>query len=99
MTGVLPYVPDAAFGFLPRDVQRFEPPRALLGGPTGLAFVSTVVRRSPRWIKAGGWLLLEVGIDQIADTTAILSASDFTEIDALHDGDGDPCGVYGRLGP
>ena len=54
MTGVLPYVPDEAFHLLPRDVQRFEPRRALVGGAGGLELISTLVRRSPRWIRSGG---------------------------------------------
>lgn len=99
MVGVLPYVPNEAFHLLPRDVQRFEPRRALVGGEGGLELVSTVVRRSPRWIRGGGWLLLEVGGDQIVEVTALLAASGFGDIATLQDEDGDPRGIYGRLEP
>ena len=99
MTGVLPYVPDDAFHFLPRDVQRFEPRRALDGGKGGLELLSTVVRRSPRWIKSGGWLLLEVGGDQNDEMTAMMAESGFGDIGMLQDADGDPRGIYGRLDP
>jgi len=99
MTGVLPYVPNEAFHLLPRDVQRFEPRRALSGGEGGLELVSTAVRRSPRWIRRGGWLLLEVGSDQLAEVTAMFTASGFGDIDELQDGDGDCRGIYGRLDP
>jgi len=99
ITGVLPYVPTEAFHFLPRDVQRFEPRRALDGGEGGLELVSTVVHRSPRWLKRGGWLLLEVGGDQMAEVTAMLGASGFGDVDQLHDDDGDPRGVCARLAP
>ena len=99
MTGVLPYVPNDAFHFLPRDVRRFEPRRALDGGAGGVELLSTVVRRSPRWVARGGWLLLEVGGDQVAEVTAMFRACGYCDIDAVEDDDGDPRGVYGRLDP
>jgi len=97
ITGVLPYVPSDAMHFLPRDVQRFEPPRALDGGVGGVELISAVVRTSPRWIKSGGWLLLEVGGDQVAEVTAMLVASGYSNIAVLEDDDGDPRGIYARL--
>ena len=97
MTGVLPYVPHDALGFLPRDVQAFEPRRALDGGPDGLDLVRDVVRRSPRWVASGGWLLLEVGGDQISPTAALFEASGYTDVATLVDDDGDQRGVYGCL--
>ncbi|HLY82544.1 MAG TPA: hypothetical protein VKQ71_06140 [Acidimicrobiales bacterium] len=99
MTGVLPYVPRDALHLLPHDVQRFEPRRALDGGEGGLDLLSRAVRRSPRWIKPGGWLLLEVGGDQVAGVAAMLAQSGFGAIDVIHDDDGDPRGIYGRLDP
>jgi release factor glutamine methyltransferase len=99
MTGVLPYVPHGSFHFLPRDVQRFEPRRALDGGEGGVEKISTVVRRSPRWIRSGGWLLLEIGNDQVAAVSAMLAGSGYSDIDVLEDDDGDPRGVCGRLDP
>jgi release factor glutamine methyltransferase len=99
MTGVLPYVPKDALHLLPRDVQRFEPRRALDGGKGGIESLSTVVHRSPRWVKSGGWLLLEVGGDQVAQVTAMFTTSGYGDIDVLQDEDGDPRGVCGRLDP
>lgn len=97
IVGVLPYVPSEAIKFLPRDVQHFEPRRALDGGKGGLRLVSKVVSNSPRWMRAGGWLLLEVGSDQIAEMTTMLTASGFVDIDEVLDGDGDTRGINGRL--
>ena len=67
MVGVLPYVPTDALHLLPRDVQRFEPRRALDGGEGGLEVIARVVRRGPRWLTPGGWLLLEIGGDQAGE--------------------------------
>ncbi len=97
MTGVLPYVPAEAIRLLPPDVQRFEPRRALDGGPGGLELVSALVERSPRWIKVGGWLLLEIGGEQLDDVSRMLRGSGFDDIEALEDDDGDLRGIAGRL--
>jgi release factor glutamine methyltransferase len=99
MTGVLPYVPTDSLRLLPRDVQRFEPTRALDGGTEGLRFISTVVRRSPRWLRRDGWLLLEAGSDQIPAVAAMMTASGFRHVDAILDAEGDPRGLCGRLHP
>jgi release factor glutamine methyltransferase len=96
MTGVLPYVPSDALHLLPRDVQHFEPRRALDGGQGGLALVSEVIAGSCRWLKPGGWLLLEIGADQVAETTAMLARSGFVDLEVLEDGDGDARGICGR---
>lgn len=99
MTGVLPYVPGEALHLLPRDVQQFEPRRALDGGDGGVELISALVERSPRWIKNGGWLLLEVGADQVPGVSGMLRASGFGEIETVEDDDGDLRGVAGRLLP
>jgi release factor glutamine methyltransferase len=97
MAGVAPYVPREAMAFLPRDVARFEPRRALDGGPGGLQVVAELVGRSRRWLAPGGWLLLEVGSDQVDATGALLAAAGFGQIGAWDDDDGDPRGVSGRV--
>jgi release factor glutamine methyltransferase len=99
MVAVLPYVPTDALPYLPRDVQRFEPRTALDGGAGGLELIATVVRHSPRWLTPGGWLLLELGGDQAAEVTAMLAASGFAGVSTMEDAEGDPRGIYGRLGP
>jgi len=98
LVGVLPYVPADALHLLPRDVQVFEPRRALDGGPDGLSLVSTAVARSPRWVRPGGWLLLELGGDQVTAVTGLLEGAGFGSIEVLEDGDGDPRGIAGRRG-
>jgi release factor glutamine methyltransferase len=98
LVGVLPYVPEEALHLLPRDVRAFEPGLALDGGPGGLTLVAEVVARSPRWVRPGGWLLLEVGSDQVATTDALLAAAGYVGIEVVEDGDGDPRGVAARLG-
>lgn len=97
LVGVLPYVPTNALAYLPRDVQRFEPRSALDGGVGGTELIATVVRRSPRWVRTGGWLLVEIGGDQVPEVTTMLAASGYIDIETWQDEDGDPRGIGGRL--
>lgn len=98
MTAVVPYVPTDELPFLPRDVLAFEPRAALDGGEGGLWYLSAVVRRSIRWLRPGGWLLLELGGDQAAPVTRELEAAGFVDITLLRDDDGDDRGIAGRRG-
>ncbi len=97
MAGVLPYVPTAALGLLPRDVRDHEPSMALDGGPSGLDLVSIAVTRSRSWLAGGGWLMLEVGSDQVPELGDMLDANGFGDVEVITDGDGDPRGACGRM--
>ncbi len=96
MVGVLPYVPTDAFHLLPRDVRRFEPRVALDGGLGGLDLVARAVRAGPGWLRKGGWLLLEVGSDQVDVVAGLFAGSGYREIDTVEDHEGDRRGVCGR---
>src|SRR5437588_12916240 len=61
VTAVAPYVPTVDITLLPRDVQRYEPRRALDGGADGLTLVRRVVADAARLLRPGGWLVLELG--------------------------------------
>ena len=84
-----PYIGDSAFAQLQPNVREWEPASALRGGPDGLRVVEPLIRQAPRWLKPGGWLLVEIGFDQrdsvleIASTTPGLS-----ECDVLRDDEG-----------
>ena len=97
LTGVLPYVPRDALHLLPRDVQRFEPRHALDGGDRGLEVLTTMVGRSPRWVRPGGWLLLELGGDQVGAMTALMTTAGYRAVDVLVDDEGDPRGICGQF--
>ena len=99
MTAVVPYVPTDELEFLPRDVVAFEPRRALDGGRDGMAVLAALVARSTRWLRPGGWLLLEVGGRQAAPVTAGMEAAGFDHIAILCDDEGDDRGVVGRFLP
>jgi release factor glutamine methyltransferase len=98
MTAVVPYVPTDSLRLLPRDVQAFEPRLALDGGPEGTDVLDEVVRRSPRWLRPGGSILLELGGDQAAPVERLLHRLGFGEVDVMVDEDGDGRAVAARLG-
>ncbi|MFN2432317.1 MAG: peptide chain release factor N(5)-glutamine methyltransferase [Gemmatimonadota bacterium] len=55
----LPYVAHAEMAELPREVRRFEPRGALLGGETGAEIIARLVGAAPRALAAAGLLICE----------------------------------------
>ena len=96
MTAVVPYVPTGELPFLPRDARAFEPRHALDGGDDGLRVLTSVVERSMRWLRPGGWLLLELGGEQAGAIADHMSASGFVDISILTDEEGDDRAIEGR---
>jgi release factor glutamine methyltransferase len=98
MTAVVPYVPTDSLRLLPRDVQAFEPRLALDGGVDGMDLLAEVARRSVRWLRPGGWLLLELGGDQSEPMRGLLLDLGFDGPDVMADEDGDPRAIGAQLG-
>jgi release factor glutamine methyltransferase len=98
LTAVVPYVPTDALRLLPRDVQAFEPRLALDGGADGLDLLAEAVRRSTRWLRPGGWLLLELGGDQAEPLGRLLDECGFSGSDVMVDEDDEPRGIAAHLG-
>ena len=96
VTAVAPYVPSTARRLLPADVQAFEPPLALDGGPDGLTVVAAVVGAAARLLHPGGALLTEIGADQDVAVARLLTAAGFVDIATWTDDDGDLRGIEAR---
>jgi release factor glutamine methyltransferase len=56
-----PYVPLAEREGLQREVRDWEPHVALFAGETGFDVYDRIVADAPRVLRAGGWLILELG--------------------------------------
>jgi release factor glutamine methyltransferase len=97
ITAVVPYVPTEELHLLPRDAIEFLPRATLDGGEAGLRYLAEVVRRSVRWLRSSGALLLELGGDQADPVGALLGAVGFGDIQVIVDEDGDSRGVEARL--
>ena len=97
VTAVVPYVPSEELHLLPRDVREHEPRIALDGGPAGTAVLLEVIARSPRLLRSGGSLLLELGGDQAGLVAPALREHGFGGTEVLRDEEGDPRGIVSRL--
>lgn len=75
MTANAPYVPTDKIGLMPQEARLHEPQVALDGGTDGLDVQRRIVAAAPRWLAAGGHLLIESSEHQ-APHTADAMASD-----------------------
>ncbi len=91
-----PYIADADLHGLMPEVRDFEPSLALRGGPDGLDSYRALTRQASGLLVPGGWLLLEVGIDQAEAVKDLLAAVGLTEIFCRDDYSGVPRVIGGR---
>jgi release factor glutamine methyltransferase len=59
-----PYVSAREWAKLPSEIRDHESRRALLAGESGLEVIKKIIRRSPQFLRPGGWLILEIGVGQ-----------------------------------
>ena len=68
-----PYVPLAHREGLQREVRDFEPHVALFGGQTGFELYDRIVADAPRVLRAGGWLIMELGFTSLDHVRTLLA--------------------------
>lgn len=83
----LPYIPHDDLDQLQPEVARHEPRLALDGGPDGLDVVRRLVDavRRRRALCPGGWILLEIGIEQAHATAQALRERGFVDVETRRD--------------
>jgi release factor glutamine methyltransferase len=74
-----PYVSAAEFDKLPPDIREHEPRVALLAGEDGTEFHRKLLRLAPAYLKAGGYLVLELPAGKAAQIRAVLAESEGME--------------------
>lgn len=99
VVAVVPYVPTPELPLLQRDTFTFETALSYDGGADGTDFLRRVARDSPRFLKPGGALLLELGGDQAQLLAGELMRLAYVELTVLTDEDGDVRGIEALLGP
>jgi release factor glutamine methyltransferase len=80
-----PYVTTAALPALPREVARYDPPRALDGGADGADAYRAFAAELPALLAPAGIFACEIGLGQSRTVAAILAASGLTIEAVLHD--------------
>ncbi len=92
-----PYITDAEMAALPEEVRLHEPDLALRSGDDPLAFHRAIARDARECLRAGGWLVLEVGASQAVSAASVREwMYGFDEVDVVHDLAGLPRVVVGR---
>jgi release factor glutamine methyltransferase len=98
VVGVVPYVPTPALPLLQRDTFAFESPLSYDGGHDGTEILRRVLTDSPRFLRRGGALLLELGGEQADALGDDLARLGYIDVSVLLDEDGDVRGVEATLG-
>ncbi len=85
-----PYIPTKDWQGLMPEVRDHEPRLALDGGGDGLEAYRQLARQACSILVPGGWLLVEVGIDQAEEVSALFKAAGLKEIGQRDDYAGIP---------
>ena len=93
VVGVVPYVPTMALPLLQRDTFAFESTLSYDGGLDGTDILRRVLRESPRFLRAGGALLLELGGEQADALRDDLARLGYVDVSVLVDDEGDVRGI------
>jgi release factor glutamine methyltransferase len=97
VVSVVPYVPTSALPLLPRDTLMFESPLSYDGGTDGTEVLRRVLFDSPRFLRPGGALLLELGGEQAEALDDDLVRLGYVDVGVLVDEDGDVRGIEATL--
>lgn len=82
-----PYVARDELRELPEEIRRFEPVHTLSDrSPDGLGLVGRAASEGPRWLRPGGWLLIEVSPDRSRSVASVLRRNGFGDVRSTMDG-------------
>ena len=80
-----PYIPTEEIDALMPEVRDHEPLLALDGRGDGLAFYRKIIREAPDYLRPGGWLVFEIGMDQGDDVRKLFDKEGFRDIQIIKD--------------
>ena len=81
-----PYIPRGEIPGLSPDIRLYEPRKALDGGEDGLSFYRRLIPEAARFLRAGGWLIMEMGQGQSKTIRGLFTQSKgFGEVSAAKD--------------
>jgi release factor glutamine methyltransferase len=92
-----PYVARSMMGDLPAEIREFEPETSLTDqSEDGLGLVRALVDQAPRWIRTGGWILVEVSPDLSRRVGGILRRNGYRDVKSHKDSLGATRVIAGR---
>jgi release factor glutamine methyltransferase len=80
-----PYVAEGVLPTLEPEIREYEPREALTDGDDGLAFYRRIANQSPKLLKSGGAVMVEIGAGQRLAIEALFRRAGFSNIDAVAD--------------
>jgi release factor glutamine methyltransferase len=80
-----PYLTAAGFAAAEPEVRNWDPPEALVAGPDGTEVAFRLLTAASRWLRPGGWILLEVDPAQTEATAHFAQAAGLTEVTVIPD--------------
>jgi release factor glutamine methyltransferase len=93
VVGVVPYVPTLGLPLLQRDTLTFESTLSYDGGPEGTDILRRVVRVSPRYLRPGGVVLVELGGKEADALRGDLVQLGYADVVVLFDDEDDVRGL------
>lgn len=92
-----PYIPRGEIKDLQPEVRNFDPLDALTDGADGLSIIEKIAGDAPRFLKSGGFLLLEIGFGQSEKVREMFSPEKWQSVEILPDLQGIPRTVVAHL--
>jgi release factor glutamine methyltransferase len=81
-----PYVARDELRELPEEIRRFDPVHTLSDRSVdGLGLVGRAASEGPRWLRPGGWLLIEVSPDRSRSVASVLRRNGFRDVRSTMD--------------
>ncbi len=80
-----PYISKTEMANLPAHIRDYDPHLALYGGEDGLVCYRQIISAAAAYLRAGGYIVLEIGYQQAASVQQILEDNGFLEIALCED--------------
>ncbi len=80
-----PYLTDAEVAVADPEVKDFDPKSALIAADNGLADLKIILTSAPKFLRPGGWVICETGIDQHATLAEISKQIGYKEFEGIKD--------------
>jgi len=80
-----PYIADGDIAGLAPEVSQYDPRAALSGGPDGLGAYRALLPQAGRLLAKGGLLMVEAGVGQSDEISALMVAADFRVTETRRD--------------